>query len=412
MPKETKYYELLGVSTDASDEEIKKAFKRAALKFHPDKHSTQTDKVKEEMSNKFKEMSAAYQVLVDPEKKKIYDKHGEKGLDQSGGVDFNSDIFSEMFGEMGGMGGFSEMFGGRGRGGGKQRKFEIKPVIIKRKLNLKEAYEGNKITINFSRNDLKNNSSKLSELKCSECDGAGIVNKMRQVGPGMFQQSQAVCDTCKRTGCNLSKVEEKKITKEIDIPKGSYNDQQIILDGEGHELPEGGRSDVVLIIEETNGYDVTQSNGTTVKFIRGANRSPHNLQIEIEIPLHKAVCGAEMSIIHLDGSTKQYTIPQNCYNDIIIVDGLGMPVLGGDGDYGDLFIQTKIKITERSFKDRSLIWKLMSSKTLAKPKLDPSKSKLISVFRKEQEEQSNDFSNRNNSDDEGNSGGHPQCAQS
>ena len=409
MPKETKFYDLLGVSTDASEAEIKKAFKIKALKFHPDKHATKSDDIKQEMASKFKEISAAYQVLLDPEKKKLYDKHGEKGLDE-GGVDFNSDIFADIFSEMGGMGGFAEMFGGRGPRGGRSRKFEIKPVIIKQDLNLKEAYEGTKATVKFTRNNLKNNSSKLSDMKCSECDGVGIVNKMRQVGPGMFQQSQAECDKCKRTGCDLSKVKEEKITKEIDIPKGTYDDQKIILDGEGHELPEGGRSDVVLVIDETNGYDVKQPNGTTIKFARGANRSPHNLQIEIEIPLHKAICGAEMSITHLDGLTKKYTIPQNCYNDVVIADGLGMPILGSDEDFGDLFVQTKIKIVDRPFKDKALIWKLMSSKTLAKPKLDASKSKLISEIRKEQEERHNPFQG-NDSDDDGMPGGQPQCAQ-
>lgn len=408
MPKETKLYDCLGVSTSASEQEIKKAYKKKAIIYHPDKHATKSDDDKAKMAEKFKEISAAYQTLTDPEKRKRYDEFGEAGLNDEQ-VNFDSDIFADIFGGMGGFGGFADMFG---HGGNRRpKKFEIKPVVVRHKMNLKEAYEGKKISIKFERSNLTDKKASLNDLKCSECEGVGSLNKMRQVGPGMFQQTQQGCSKCKGTGCDTSKTKLEKITKEIDLPKGTHDDQQIILDEEGNELPDGDRTKVVVIIDESNGYDVKQRDGSKVKFVRGANNSPHNLQIELEIPLHKAICGAVVKLTHLDGSVKKFVIPQNCYDDVVIVDGLGMPIRGHDEDYGDLFVKTKIKISDRTIEERAAIWKLLSNSDMSKSELDTSKSKLLSEIREQQRMHSKMFSHGSDDSDDETHGGPPQCAQ-
>ncbi|CAN1251798.1 Chaperone protein dnaJ 2 [Linum perenne] len=171
----TKYYEILGVPKSASPEDLKKAYRKAAIKNHPDK---------------FKELAQAYEVLSDPEKREIYDQYGEdalkEGMGGGGGGHNPFDIFESFFG--GGFGG-----GGSSRGR-RQRRGE--DVVHPLKVSLEDLYLG-------TTKKLKGSKSGAS-MKCSGCQGSGMKVSIRQLGPGMIQQMQHPCNECKGTGESIS----------------------------------------------------------------------------------------------------------------------------------------------------------------------------------------------------------------
>ena len=209
-PKEvdnSKYYELLGVDKKASYDEIRKAFRKLALKNHPDRGG---DK------EKFQELNAAYEVLSDKEKRDLYDKYGEDGV-KDGGRGGGMDI-SDLFG----------FGGGRRQEAGPKKG---KPVMHPMKLSLEEVYAGKQTKIAVNRERIcaacEGRGGKEGAVqKCPTCKGRGVVVKMQQLGPGMYTQSQGPCDECRGKGeiideknkckeCNGKKVKKEK--KIIDV---------------------------------------------------------------------------------------------------------------------------------------------------------------------------------------------------
>ncbi|PON85568.1 Terminal organelle assembly protein [Trema orientale] len=189
----TKYYEVLGVSKNATPEELKKAYKKAAIKNHPDKGGD---------PEKFKELAQAYEVLNDPEKREIYDQYGEDGLKDGTGVGGSShnpfDIFESFFGR-GGGGAFGGGFGSRGR------RQQGEDVVHTLKVSLEDLYNGAAKKLSLSRNVLcskcKGKGSKSGTAgKCYGCHGTGMRVTTRQIGLGMIQQMQHVCPDCRGSG--------------------------------------------------------------------------------------------------------------------------------------------------------------------------------------------------------------------
>ena len=242
-PKEvdnSKYYELLGVDKKASYDEIRKAFRKLALKNHPDRGG---DK------EKFQELNAAYEVLSDKEKRDTYDKYGEDGL-KDGGRGGGMDI-SDLFG-----------FGGGGRrqeAGPKKGK----PVMHPMKLSLEEVYAGKQTKIAVNRERIcaacEGRGGKEGAVqKCPTCKGRGVVIKMQQLGPGMYTQSQGPCDECRGKGeiideknkckeCNGKKVKKEKKIIDVQIDKGTPNNYQYKFHGEADEFPGMEAGDVVIV---------------------------------------------------------------------------------------------------------------------------------------------------------------------
>jgi len=229
MVKETEYYERLGVTPETGVDDIKRAYKKMAMKFHPDKNPNNP-----EAAEKFKEISEAYEVLADENKRQMYDKYGKEGMQGGGmgGVD-PFDIFSSFFG-----GG-----GGHGRSRGPQRtKDMVTPLTVK----LEDLYNGKtkkmKITRNIICKTCSGSGSKDGKppSKCKECDGNGIKVMLRQLGPGMFQQVRTQCPECdgkgevvaegKRcTDCNGKKtIKETKILN-VEIDKGVKEGKKLFL---------------------------------------------------------------------------------------------------------------------------------------------------------------------------------------
>eukprot|EP00095_Tigriopus_kingsejongensis_P011995 snap_masked-scaffold266_size231069-processed-gene-0.2 protein:Tk11995 transcript:snap_masked-scaffold266_size231069-processed-gene-0.2-mRNA-1 annotation:"homolog subfamily a member 1" len=218
MVCETNFYDILGVSPHADETELKKAYRKMALKYHPDKNPNAGDK--------FKEISQAYEVLSDPEKREIYDEFGEQGIKEQGGgrggAGFTSpmDMFNMFFG--GGMAGGMPGGGGRSRG-----QTKTNPMVHKLGVSLAELYVGKLRKIAANR-----------DVKCHECDGKGGSNvqtcpdckgrgmkvSTRQIGPGMIQQMQAACDKCQTKG----KIVDPKTTCRVCRGKCTLRDKKIL----------------------------------------------------------------------------------------------------------------------------------------------------------------------------------------
>ncbi|CAA2969328.1 dnaJ protein homolog [Olea europaea var. sylvestris] len=286
----TKYYEILGVPNSASQDDLKKAYKKAAIKNHPDKGGD---------PEKFKELAHAYEVLSDPEKREIYDEYGEDALKEGmggggGGMHDPFDIFQSFFG--------GSPFGGGGSSRGRrQRKGE--DVAHPLKVSLEDLYLGTTKKIPISRNVLCSKcsgkgSKSGASMKCSGCKGTGMKVTIRQLGPGMLQQMQHPCNECKGTGetindkdrcsqCKGEKVVSQKKVLEVHVEKGMQNGQQITFHGEADEAPDTITGDVVVVVQQRE----------HPKF----KRKGDDLFVEHSLSLTEALCGFQFILSHLDG---------------------------------------------------------------------------------------------------------------
>ena len=330
------YYDLLGVDKNASPDQIKKQYKKMAMKYHPDRNKEN----KEEASTKFKEISNAYNVLTDPQKKQIYDQYGEEALKQGGGgpggmgVD-PFEMFQEMFGEGGMPGGFS--FGGMGGmpgmggmggmgGGGRKNKPEVKRINV----SLEDLYKGKTLKFSITHTVLK--SGKENSVKdCPHCNGTGIQVKVIQMGP-IIQQMQGMCDNCKGTGkicdsSNLNKV-NKKVT--VNIEKGMCNGEQIILQGLGQfNVATMKNDDLVFVLNEQEHHIF--------------KRMENDLVVGLDINLVDSLIGFKMEFTHLDG--EKIIIESNSVikqDDIKVIKNKGMPYNSRGEVFGDLIFKFNV----------------------------------------------------------------------
>ncbi|TXG73510.1 hypothetical protein EZV62_002089 [Acer yangbiense] len=286
----TRYYEILGVSNSVSQDDLKKAYKKAAIKNHPDKGGD---------PEKFKEVAQAYEVLSDPEKREIYDQYGEDALKEgmgggSGGHD-PFDIFQSFFGGGGGP------FGGGSSRGRRQRRGE--DVVHPLKVSLEDLYTGTSKKLSLSKNVICSKcngkgSKSGASMKCAGCQGSGMKVSIRQLGPSMIQQMQHPCNECKGTGetindkdrctqCKGEKVVPEKKVLEVVVEKGMQNGQKITFPGEADEAPETITGDIVFILQQKE----------HPKF----KRKGEDLFYEHTLSLTEALCGFQFVLTHLDG---------------------------------------------------------------------------------------------------------------
>ena len=291
MVKETALYDALGVSPDVDDNSLKKAYRKLALQYHPDKNP--------DAGEKFKEISHAYEVLSDPEKRSMYDRYGEEGLSgggMGGGMDAN-DLFSQLFGGVftGGMGGN----GGRGRNSGPRRG---KDMIHSLKVSLEDLYLGKTAKLALQKNVVcdtcKGSGGKpgVTPKKCRGCDGRGVRVTIRQMGP-MIQQMQSVCTECNGEGesipakekcktCQGKKVNRERKVLEVHIDKGMSNGQKITFHGESDQSPGVEPGDVIVVIDEQPHDRFT--------------RKGDDLVLKVKVDLLTALAGGQFAINHLD----------------------------------------------------------------------------------------------------------------
>lgn len=285
----TRYYEILGVPKNASQDDMKKAYRKAAIKNHPDKGGD---------PEKFKELAQAYEVLSDPEKREIYDQYGEDALKEGmggGGGHDPFDIFQSFFG--------GNPFGGGSSRGGSRRQRRGEDVVHPLKVSLEDLYNGTSKKLSLSRNVLcskcKGKGSKSgASMKCSGCQGSGMKVSIRHLGPSMIQQMQHVCSDCRGTGetinekdrcpqCKGEKVLPEKKMLEVTVEKGMQNGQRITFQGEADEAPDTVTGDIVFVVQQKE----------HPKF----KRKGDDLFVEHTLSLTEALCGFQFILTHLDG---------------------------------------------------------------------------------------------------------------
>jgi molecular chaperone DnaJ len=337
------YYEVLGVSKNATKEEIKKAYRKQALKHHPDKNPG--DKKAEEL---FKEAAEAYEVLSNDEKRTRYDRYGHEGMSGagggfSGGGMTMEDIFSsfgDIFGDaFGGFGGF----GSTGRRGGR-RVNKGTNLRVKVKLSLQEIANGCEKKIKVSRYDTctacggSGAADSDSMSTCSTCRGSGHVTRVTNTMLGQMQTT-SVCPACGGEGKTITKkchvcygegiVQKEDIIK-INIPAGVGKGMQMTVSGKGNAARRGGvHGDLLVVIDEESHPDL----------IREGNDLIYNLFISIP----DAVLGAHVEVPTIDNNVKIKIEPGTQPGKILRLRGKGLPEVNGYGR-GDLLVNVNVWI--------------------------------------------------------------------
>ena len=342
MAQKRDYYEVLGVAKNASEEEIKKAYRQIAIKYHPDRNPG--DKQAEE---KFKEAAEAYNVLHDPQKRQQYDQFGFSGpmggggFDGFGGASMNMDDIFSMFGDIfGGHG-----FGGFGRRAGQPQQHRGSDLRLKVKLTLEEINQG--VTKKFKlRKDVPCHHCHGTGAEdgsgretCPTCHGSGIITHTTQSIFGMMQ-TQGVCPTCQGEGqviknkcheCRGTGVTKGEEVVEINIPAGVADGMVVSVPGKGNAGERGGISgDIQVFIEEAE-------NDT---FIRDGNDLIYNLLLDIPT----AVLGGEVDIPTIEGKTLKVKIDSGTQpGKTMRLRGKGLPAVQGYGSgRGDLVVNISV----------------------------------------------------------------------
>lgn len=337
---DNKLYTVLGVNNKASDAEIKKAYRKKAMKYHPDKSNAQN---KIENENKFKTISHAYDILKDTDKRSQYDKFGEEGLKNMGGFGGGDpfDVFQNFF--SGGMGG--SPFGFSNRRSQRVRRGEDRVEEIG--IELEDIYNGvtKKIDIKQKIRCLSCMGSGAMRdsdvVTCTQCNGQGRVMKIINIGPGMIQQSMSKCDKCNGKGktilnkcktCQGNKIEIKNKVINLPIDKEFRDGKKVVIPEMAH-YQEGceEQGNLVLIIR-------LLENDT---FKLKGKKSSYDLIMEKNILLSEALCGLEFNLTHMDDRCIMFK-----YNGIIkpnqeyLVKNEGMAY--NDKMKGDLYINFNI----------------------------------------------------------------------
>jgi len=293
-----KLYNTLGVSSSATANELKKAYRKLAIKFHPDKNPGNA-----EASEKFKEISHAYEVLSDEKKRQIYDEGGEQALKEGGGGGHGGnnpfDIFDMFFGG-GGMGGR----GHRGPSKGKD-------VVHQLPVSLDDMYNGTTRRLSLNKNvicdkcDGRGGKPGATQT-CPMCRGQGVQVKIHQIGPGMVQQVQQMCRDCDGKGqrinpkdrckhCNGKKTQKTQKILEVHVDKGMQQGQKVVFSGEGDQEPGLEPGDVIIVLKQKE-HDVF-------------TRQNNNLLMKMDISINEALTGFQRIVKTLDKRELLITSP-------------------------------------------------------------------------------------------------------
>lgn len=360
------YYEVLGVDKNASAADIKKAYRKIAIKYHPDRQGDKSDAEKKEAEEKFKEAAEAYAVLSDDQKRKQYDQFGfdgPGGFGGSGGFGgfggaggFSMDDIFSMFGDVfggrgGGFGGFGGGFGGGGR---TQQVHRGSDLRLKVRLNLKEVATG--VTKKFKvRKDVtcscchgSGSADGSGKETCPTCHGSGVVIKQQQSIFGMMQ-TQSVCPTCggegqviknKCTRCHGEGVEHGEEVVEVHIPAGVQDGMVVNVPGKGNAGKRNGvPGDIKVFVEE-------ESNDT---FIRDGKDLIYNLLLDFPT----AALGGEVNIPTIENTMLKVKIePGTQPGKTLRLRGKGLPAVQGyDYGTGDLLVNISVYVPKTLSKD-------------------------------------------------------------
>ncbi len=344
------YYEVLGVSKGATADEIKKAYRKKAIQYHPDKNPG--DKQAED---NFKEAAEAYEILSDDAKRQRYDQFGHQAAGQGaggfGGGGFGGggmsmeDIFSQ-FGDIFGGGGFGGFGGGGSSRQARPRQNRGSDLRVKIKVTLADVAKGvekrikvkKQVTCSYCHGTGAENGTSFHT--CTTCNGAGTVNRVKQTMFGAMQ-SQEVCPTCNGKGkiidkacghCNRGvKTEEEVIT--INIPAGVYDGMQLSMKGKGNAAQGGGvPGDLIVVVEELAHSEL----------IRDENDVVYNLMLDFAT----AALGGKAEVALIEGKARVNIEPGTQPGKVLRLKGKGLPSVNGFGN-GDLLVRVSIYVPEK-----------------------------------------------------------------
>ncbi len=340
MANKRDYYEVLGLSRTAGPDEIKRAYRQAALKFHPDRNKSA------DAEQKFKEAAEAYEVLADPEKRQRYDHYGHAGLEGARMHDFTGmgidDIFS-VFGDL-----FGDMFGGgmgRGRGRGRvERGVDIQTVV---EVDLKEVATGVEKTLRFERADFcdrcggQGAEPGTQRRQCRTCGGYGQVE--RQTSLGVFMtRTVTECPTCHGRGdlaekpckaCNGTGQALKERVLNVKIPAGIHDGQSVRVRGEGEPGPgRSARGDLHCLVH-VRPHEFLQRDGD-------------HLICRLPISFTQAALGSQVEVPTLTGTSPLRIPPGTQHGAVFQLQGKGLPNLRG-GRSGDEIVQVLVEIPKK-----------------------------------------------------------------
>lgn len=359
------YYEVLGVDKSASKEEMKKAYRKIAIKFHPDKNPD--DKEAEE---KFKEAAEAYDVLSNDEKRQRYDRFGHQGVGGASGGGFGGggmnmdDIFSQFGDIFGGGNPFESFFGGGGGGGRRARKGTN--LRIKLKLNLQEVAHGVEKKIKVNRLVVDPNTKFKT---CSNCNGTGQVRKVMNTMLGQMM-STSTCPVCggsgqvvesRATGVDSSGLRREEEVIPIKIPAGVTDGMQLSMSGKGNEVAGGVPGDLLILIEEQE--------DDTLK------RDGNNVIYDLYVNFVDAALGQSIEVPTIDGKVKIKVDPGTQSGKILRLRGKGIKSIEGYGQ-GDQLVHVNVWTPKKlSSQEKEILESLRSS-----PNFEPSPSKADKSF--------------------------------
>jgi DnaJ family protein A protein 2 len=366
----TDYYEVLGVSKDATADQIKKAYRSKAMEWHPDRH----EEDKEVAAEKFKDIARAYEILSNQDKRDLYDKYGEEGLQGGmGGMGFMdaSDLFENIFG--------GSFFGQRKHPKGPPKGQDVVHALA---INLEDLYNGltKKIRVTRTRvcKDCQGSGAtkKDAVVECTQCKGKGQVIRTVQLGPGFISQQAAPCNACQGRGksvdpkfkckkCDGRCVVNESKTLEVHIEKGMHNGHKIVFEGEADEKPDVLPGNIIIVIQQ--------------KPHALFERDGDDLLLKKKISLVEALTGVQFHVDHLDGrvlNVKNKSGQVIKPNQVLEIKNEGMPKQGNPFEKGALRI-----IFEVDFPDTvptSIIGQLQQILPAAKkPKADVDDSAMV-----------------------------------
>ncbi len=367
------YYEVLGVDRNASADEIKKAYRKLAIKYHPDKNPGN-----KEAEEKFKEAAEAYDVLSDADKKARYDQFGHAGVegagpDFSGGFGNLNDILNDLFGGAfgGGFGGFSG-FGGFGGGTRQQRVSRGRDIRVRVKLTLEEIASGVEKEISIEKSvpctECSGKGAKnSSDIKtCHACNGTGEVQRVTNSFLGQTI-TRSTCQQCNGEGkiisnpcrnCSGSGLVRKRETIKVRIPAGVEAGMQLTLQGQGHAAKNNGiNGDLLVVIEEQEHPNL--------------KREGNNLYYTKIISVPEAILGSEAEIPCLDGNYRIKVEPGTQSGKVVRLRGRGLPSVNGYGGIGDMYVKFAVWIPKKLDKEDKALIESLRGKESFRP--DPSK---------------------------------------